>query len=58
MTNGPTIDDVRAAAAAIEGAVIRTPTTISDTLSEILGCTVVVKFESLQFTASYKERGA
>ena len=30
----------------------------SETLSEILGCTVVLKFESLQFTASFKERGA
>jgi threonine dehydratase len=58
VTTGPTIDDVRAAAAAIEGSVIRTPSEVSDTLSEILGCTVVVKFESLQFTASFKERGA
>ena len=52
------IDDVRAAARAIEGAVVRTPTAISHTLSEILGCTVVLKFESLQFIASFKERGA
>jgi len=52
------IDDVRAAARAIEGAVVRTPSAVSDTLSEILGCTVVVKFENLQFTASFKERGA
>jgi threonine dehydratase len=50
--------DVEAAAAAIEGAVVRTPSSVSDTLSEILGCTVVVKFENLQFTAAYKERGA
>ena len=53
-----TIDDVRAAAAAIEGAVLRTPSAVSATLSEILGCTVIVKFENLQFTAAYKERGA
>jgi threonine dehydratase len=31
---------------------------VSQTLSEILGCTVVVKFENLQFTAAFKERGA
>lgn len=53
-----TFADVKAAAGAIAGAVLRTPSAVSDTLSEILGCTVVVKFESLQFTASYKERGA
>lgn len=50
--------DVRAAAERIRGSVARTPSTVSETLSEILGCTVVLKFESLQFTASFKERGA
>jgi threonine dehydratase len=53
-----TFEDIEAAAAAIKGSVIRTPSSVSDTLSEILGCTVVVKFENLQFTAAYKERGA
>ena len=53
-----TIDDVRAAAAVLEGAIVRTPATVSHTLSELCGCTVVVKFENLQFVASYKERGA
>jgi len=53
-----TVDDVRAAAVAIEGAVVRTPSAVSQTLSEVLGATVVVKFENLQFTAAYKERGA
>jgi threonine dehydratase len=53
-----TIDDVRAAAAAIDGAVVRTPSSVSHTLSELLGCTVIVKFENLQFVASFKERGA
>jgi threonine dehydratase len=52
------VADVEAAAAAIEGAVVRTRSTVSATLSEILGCTVVVKPEVFQFTASYKERGA
>jgi threonine dehydratase len=53
-----TYAEVQAAAAAIKDAVIRTPAAVSDTLSEILGCQVVVKFENLQFTSSYKERGA
>jgi len=53
-----TAADVRAAASRIAGGVIRTPTTISRTLSEITGADVVIKFENLQFTGSYKERGA
>jgi len=54
----PTIDDVRAAAERIRGAVIRTPMLMSRTLSEIIGGEVWLKFENLQFTAAYKERGA
>ena len=54
----PTIDDIRAAAQRIHGAVIRTPMLVSRTLSEILGAEVWLKFENLQFTAAYKERGA
>jgi threonine dehydratase len=50
--------DVLAAAAAIAGQVERTPSAHSRTLSAVLGCDVVVKFENLQFTASFKERGA
>lgn len=53
-----TIDDVRAAAARIEGAVVRTTTEYSRTLSEITGADIWLKFENLQFTAAYKERGA
>jgi threonine dehydratase len=52
------LDDIRAAAARIEGAVVRTPTMLSRTLSELTGATIYVKFENLQFTAAYKERGA
>ncbi|HLL59102.1 MAG TPA: threonine ammonia-lyase, partial [Allosphingosinicella sp.] len=52
------LDDIRAAAARIEGAVVRTPTMLSQTLSELTGATIYVKFENLQFTAAYKERGA
>lgn len=53
-----TLDDVRAAAARISGAVERTPSARSRTLSLVLGREVVVKFENLQFVAAFKERGA
>ncbi|APE27047.1 threonine ammonia-lyase [Aurantiacibacter gangjinensis] len=52
------LDDVRAAAKRIEGAVVHTPTMHSKTLSAILGAEIWLKFENLQFTAAYKERGA
>jgi len=53
-----TIEDVRAAAERIEGAVVKTPLMHSITLSEITGADIWLKFENLQFTAAYKERGA
>ena len=53
-----TIDHVRAAAERIAGAVVRTPTMHSITLSQIVGADIWLKFENLQFTAAYKERGA
>jgi threonine dehydratase len=55
---GLTLDDVRAAAARIAGHVVRTPTLYSKTLSAITGADIWLKFENLQFTAAYKERGA
>ena len=58
MPQPPTIEDIRAAAERIEGAVVRTPMHHSRTLSEIIGAEVWLKFENLQFTAAYKERGA
>jgi threonine dehydratase len=58
MLQPPTIDDIRAAAERIKGAVIHTPMLVSRTLSEIIGAEVWLKFENLQFTAAYKERGA
>jgi threonine dehydratase len=58
MMQPPTIEDIRAAAERIQGSVIRTPMLVSRTLSEILGAEVWLKFENLQFTAAYKERGA
>jgi threonine dehydratase len=54
----PDIHDIRAAADRIAGAVVRTPFLKSRTLSEIIGAEVWLKFENLQFTAAYKERGA
>ena len=53
-----TIDDIRAAASIIDGAVIKTPTAHSRTLSEITGAEVFLKFENLQYTGSFKDRGA
>jgi threonine dehydratase len=53
-----TLADVRAAAATIRGAVIVTKCSASRTLSSILGCQVWLKFENLQFTSTFKERGA
>ncbi|WP_324074583.1 MAG: threonine ammonia-lyase [Erythrobacter sp.] len=53
-----TIDDVRAAAQRIAGAVVNTPMMHSITLSQITGADIWLKFENLQFTAAYKERGA
>ncbi len=53
-----TIDDVRAAHDRVRGAVVRTPTLHSQTLSALTGAKVYLKFENLQFTAAYKERGA
>lgn len=53
-----TIEDVRAAAARIDGSVVKTPMMHSITLSQITGADIWLKFENLQFTAAYKERGA
>lgn len=53
-----TLADVQAAADRIAGSVVRTPTMFSQTLSNITGAKVWLKFENLQFTAAYKERGA
>jgi len=53
-----TLDDIKAAAGRLAGHIERTPLRHSRTLSEITGADVWVKFENLQFTAAYKERGA
>jgi threonine dehydratase len=53
-----TITDIRAAHDRISNAIVRTPTLHSQTLSQLTGAEVYLKFENLQFTAAYKERGA
>ncbi len=53
-----TLDDIRTAAQRLHGQVLETPCLPSRTLSQIVGCEVFLKFENLQFTASFKERGA
>jgi threonine dehydratase len=52
------LGDIERAALAIEGAVKKTACTESRTLSALLGADIWLKFENLQFTASFKERGA
>jgi len=53
-----TLEDIRAAAAAIQGNIKTTPCAHSRTLSTLCKAEVWLKFENLQFTASFKERGA
>jgi threonine dehydratase len=53
-----TLADIEAAAMQIGGAIVRTPTLHSQTLSQLTGAKVWLKFENHQFTAAYKERGA
>ena len=52
------LEDIRAAAQRIGGAIERTPFVHSRTLSRLTGAEIFLKFENLQFTASFKERGA
>jgi threonine dehydratase len=52
------LDDIQAAHARIAPSIVRTPTLVSKTLSNMLGANIYLKFENLQFTAAYKERGA
>ena len=53
-----TYPDIRAAADRLGDHILQTPCVASQTLSEITGAQVFLKFENLQFTASFKERGA
>ena len=53
-----TLPDIEAAAVRLRSEIGETPCLPSRTLSAICGCEVFLKFENLQFTASFKERGA
>src|SRR5262245_34371715 len=53
-----TLADVEAGRRRVAAAIIEPDCDLSRTLSAILGCTVLLKFENQQFTASFKERGA
>ena len=53
-----TLQDIQDAALRLQGQVLDTPCVESRTLSQIVGAQVFLKFENLQFTASFKERGA
>jgi len=53
-----TIEDIRAAAGTIAGAVIRTPLVPAPRLGQTLGCELYLKLENFQFTSSFKDRGA
>jgi len=53
-----TLADIQAAAEAVAGQVVRTPTRFSSPLSALTGAEVWLKLENLQFTASFKDRGA
>ncbi len=52
------LDHVRAAHDRIRDSIVATPTLHSQTLSKLTGANIYLKFENLQFTAAYKERGA
>lgn len=52
------LEDIRRSADVLKGEVIATPFLKSRTLSDIFGCNIWLKFENLQFTGAFKERGA
>jgi threonine dehydratase len=54
----PTLADIQTAARRLAGSIMNTPCVPSKTLSQLSGCELFLKFENLQFTASFKERGA
>ena len=52
------LDDIKAAAALLDGEVQRTPMLPAPRLSAITGAEIFVKYENMQTTGSFKERGA
>ncbi len=49
------IGDIRAAAAALDGCIVKTPFIVAPRLSDRLGATIFLKLESLQYTGSFKD---
>lgn len=58
MSETFSIETIKAAHERIKDAIVNTPTLRSKTLSDMTGANIFLKFENLQFTAAYKERGA
>lgn len=52
------LSDIESAARNISSFIVQTPYLLSETLSDLTGAEIWLKFENLQFTASFKERGA
>ena len=53
-----TFEDVQAAASRIQGAVLRSPFLRSDGISRLTGAEVYIKYDHMQATGAFKERGA
>ncbi len=54
----PNLHDIEQAARRLQGHLLNTPCVASQTLSQLTGAQIYLKFENLQYTASFKERGA
>ena len=52
------LTDIEQAAQRLHGHLLNTPCVASQTLSQLTGAQIYLKFENLQYTASFKERGA
>ncbi|HAL39365.1 MAG TPA: threonine ammonia-lyase [Polaromonas sp.] len=52
------LTDIEQAAQRLQGHLLNTPCVASKTLSQLTGAQIYLKFENLQYTASFKERGA
>lgn len=52
------LKDVEAAQQRLQGQIARTPLIHSETLSKLTGAEIHLKFENLQYTGSFKQRGA
>src|SRR3990167_6458258 len=53
-----TAADIAAAAKTLQGRVLRTPTLAAPRLSALTGAEIFIKYENLQATGSFKDRGA